>query len=679
MIHLRKRWTLEPSCPPTLADEDTKIVIVDPDIARVVEALHSDPTKEPSLSHLRTRLGRKKLARCIEELRRMDVVCEDLGHNDPAQAFWEMMAPAPGGPGLVVSLETLGQEKGTLSGAFGDAGATIGGTGSPLHVVTTPDYLDPALEQRNADAIRSGQPWLLIRPFGTRPWVGPLFLPGITPCWRCLAHKLADGAYSVAWSAALIPASVRVAETMAAVEAVRWLRSGASSTAGCLLELDLRAPSIARHELTFDPRCDVCRPKRRAATSVNAHADVSHLTGVAKNLQVLASESGFVVCGAQLTRAWYLRGDGSLRFRPGESVSGKGMGQEEAIAGCLGEARERSALFLSGRERSVQARMDDIGELAFGPNELLNFSEAQYRARRSWNARHGAFQHIGEPFDTSRAIDWSEIQCLSDGNVRYVPASYIYMGFGDSFCGADSNGCASGSTIEDATLRGLLELIERDAFAIWWYNRIRRPGMDLACVAPARVQLLAEEVLARRGRSLTVLDVTTDLNVPAYVAISADAAGSNILLGSAADLDAENAIWRAVAECTKNVLVNASSEHASHDARRWFRHARLQNLPYLNPNRWLRALRRSNRREGMEITDKLRFCLEACQRSNIPVLAKVMTDPSASSPVVRVIAPGLRHWWARFGPGRLYDVPVKLGWRKRRIAESTLNPFCYFL
>ena len=43
-------------------------------------------------------------------------------------------------------------------------------------------------------------------------------------------------------------------------------------------------------------------------------------------------------------------------------------------------------------------------------------------------------------------------------------------------------------------------------------------------------------------------------------------------------------------------------------------------------------------------------------------------------PVVRVIAPGLRHFYRRFAPGRLYDVPVKLGLRDHPIAESDLNP-----
>jgi ribosomal protein S12 methylthiotransferase accessory factor len=34
----------------------------------------------------------------------------------------------------------------------------------------------------------------------------------------------------------------------------------------------------------------------------------------------------------------------------------------------------------------------------------------------------------------------------------------------------------------------------------------------------------------------------------------------------------------------------------------------------------------------------------------------------------------LRHFYRRFAPGRLYDVPVKLGWLDRPVRESDLNP-----
>jgi ribosomal protein S12 methylthiotransferase accessory factor len=56
-----------------------------------------------------------------------------------------------------------------------------------------------------------------------------------------------------------------------------------------------------------------------------------------------------------------------------------------------------------------------------------------------------------------------------------------------------------------------------------------------------------------------------------------------------------------------------------------------------------------------------------------------MTLPDIGFPVARVIVPGMRHFWARLAPGRLYDVPVKMGWLPRPLREAELNPEAYFL
>jgi oxazoline/thiazoline synthase len=59
----------------------------------------------------------------------------------------------------------------------------------------------------------------------------------------------------------------------------------------------------------------------------------------------------------------------------------------------------------------------------------------------------------------------------------------------------------------------------------------------------------------------------------------------------------------------------------------------------------------------------------------IEVLVLDQTRPDVGFPVVRVVAPGLRHFWARFGPGRLYDVPVREGWLSQSLDEGEMNPF----
>ena len=61
------------------------------------------------------------------------------------------------------------------------------------------------------------------------------------------------------------------------------------------------------------------------------------------------------------------------------------------------------------------------------------------------------------------------------------------------------------------------------------------------------------------------------------------------------------------------------------------------------------------------------------------VLVLDQTRPEIGLNVVRVIVPGLRHFWPRFAPGRLYDVPVKMQWLKQAQKESELNPIGMFL
>lgn len=51
-----------------------------------------------------------------------------------------------------------------------------------------------------------------------------------------------------------------------------------------------------------------------------------------------------------------------------------------------------------------------------------------------------------------------------------------------------------------------------------------------------------------------------------------------------------------------------------------------------------------------------------------------MTPPDVGMPVVKVMVPGIRHFWSRHAPGRLYDVPVFMGWLTAPLAEAELNP-----
>jgi ribosomal protein S12 methylthiotransferase accessory factor YcaO len=62
-------------------------------------------------------------------------------------------------------------------------------------------------------------------------------------------------------------------------------------------------------------------------------------------------------------------------------------------------------------------------------------------------------------------------------------------------------------------------------------------------------------------------------------------------------------------------------------------------------------------------------------RAGLDFLVLDQTRPDIETPVVRVIVPGLRHFYIRFAPGRLYDVPVKLGYLDQPLTESEFTQF----
>ena len=68
-------------------------------------------------------------------------------------------------------------------------------------------------------------------------------------------------------------------------------------------------------------------------------------------------------------------------------------------------------------------------------------------------------------------------------------------------------------------------------------------------------------------------------------------------------------------------------------------------------------------------------CVDIAARAGMDFLVLDQTRPDVEVAVVRVIVPGMRHFYRRFGPGRLYDVPVRLGLRDRPSLESELTPF----
>jgi len=102
---------------------------------------------------------------------------------------------------------------------------------------------------------------------------------------------------------------------------------------------------------------------------------------------------------------------------------------------------------------------------------------------------------------------------------------------------------------------------------------------------------------------------------------------------------------------------------------------RLEDHPYLTPGGKPSVQPNNSKFSELDKHDQALTCVRIAAREGLDFLVLDQTRPDIEVPVVRVVVPGLRHFYRRFAPGRLYDVPVKLGLRDRSLSEKELNPF----
>lgn len=540
-------------------------------------------------------------------------------------------------------------------------------------LVTTDDYLSEGVL---AIARSETRPWMLARPVGRTMLLGPVFRAG-GPCWFCLAHWLRTRRWRqasvVGWddescpgqpAVAAAPSTTVTAAGLLTTAVLRWLH-GATGLNGQFSCVDLIRGTEARYELVPRAGC-TCSPP----VSVPLAAWTNPLTGLIFDLRrTVEPVAGIWQARARLFRPLPLPGKRPL-LRP-DDVYGAGVTAEEAETRCMAEGLERYSLIWRGDEPVVHARANELNGF-IAPNDLTLFSSRQYRERDDWNQRYAALFHVAEEINWSEPIDWVEARSLRGDSGRYVPAASVYMWHttptGVNFGVADSNGCAAGRTWEEAVLGGLLELIERDAVTIWWYNRLRRPRVDWADFGDPWL-LGAAEALAQQQRSPVLLDLTHDLGIPVYAAVAAREDGSQPYAGCAAHLDARTAARKALSELVQNWFWSSSG--AGVEAQNaWVRNANRHTHPFLQP-------------EGQAAPGPvfdgpaakgIGLCRERLGGRGLEAFTVDLTREEIGIPVARVVAPGLRHCWMRFAPGRLFEVPLALGWMASAPSEDELNP-----
>jgi ribosomal protein S12 methylthiotransferase accessory factor len=313
---------------------------------------------------------------------------------------------------------------------------------------------------------------------------------------------------------------------------------------------------------------------------------------------------------------------------PVGGFAGSGLNPRRAFESCVGEGVEYLSQF---------AQPDD-------PLQSGAF-EAHADALDPGTHRFVAAVLAACGVAVDQAIDWTPVRRLADGTPSWFPADLCVRRAAPNFIPPMklSTGCAAGVTRDAATLRGMLELIERDAVALWWRGG-RRPR---SIAVDSETATLLERVRAGQGgRQTTLLDITTDLGVPVVAAFSTRPDGYGFALGMAARTDFADAARSAIFEMCQSELslrVIAAKQRESGQAA--LNESDLQQqtrASSLNPNTCV-LLQPNDAVPPPPLSgNTVEAITQRLAERGIVAWSLDLTRAAFEVPVVRVIAPGLQ-------------------------------------
>ena len=585
-----------------------------------------------------------------------------------------------------------------------------------IHLVLTSDYLSPNIDPVAAILDDSDATWMLARAGGTATLIGPGFGPRFNSCLECLRRRLSD-VHLLRTSAEIsdtngnrtesVPAN-RPELRQACIEFIRCYLEGMPPDAlpieldSSIIEFDTIALSSGTHFVISHPGCTRCGHRLRfARRKIHATSNrqrttsnripfstcVSSLTGIISHLvrhPGNLNEKLFYVYRAFPDWSTVGRNE-RLSPRAGRFASAYGTAsvKQEAKVKAIAEAIERYSVCHFADEPHLACSQVSLGEAAINPALLMGYSSRQYETRASWNRRNYPTYFVPELYDPRKTVDWSPVRSLTNNELFYVPSALCYLNFhgvGGTYFRSCSTGCAAGETYDDAIERAFLELVERDAASIWWYNRVARPAIDPNSMSTP----FFDDVRNRLGdfeRSVWLLDITSDLGIPTVVAVSRvnSTTSERLLYGFGCSFDVHIAVEKALTELLQTItgidyLSRVRPNIIPNYVTQWLNTASTSTHSFLAPSEERPVTTGQYLDASLGVSGSGEEGVKnLVQHLTLDAFVCDLTRPELNIPVVRVFIPGFCHLWPRLGSRRLYTVPVNMGWISSAREQCELN------
>jgi len=167
---------------------------------------------------------------------------------------------------------------------------------------------------------------------------------------------------------------------------------------------------------------------------------------------------------------------------------------------------------------------------------------------------------LPQPVGEQTSLEWVMGHDLMNDVEVLVPANAVFHPYdpqnGTKLFRSNTNGLASGNTIEEAVLHGLLEVIERDELSIAEYTR--NPGTEIVLTESDGMNFKLKRKLEEAGILVKIWLLDSDIEIPTVVVALDDMVLKDpalLVMGAGAHLSPEIAVSRAITEAAQSRVV----------------------------------------------------------------------------------------------------------------------------
>lgn len=418
--------------------------------------------------------------------------------------------------------------------------------------------------------------------------VGPLVLPDTPGCVECAERRrlrakvfeTANELHFLEWyknemrtreythNPLLTDTVLNIVSTFAAADIEAFLAQNLISGIHTVHFLSLRSLVSKYHHFLPDPLCTICgTPADDCAEDALIHfeprirpADNKYrLRTLQDDLETLEARYIDRRLGIQITSATsdvFARALTHFREYPYSTQTITCTGIAHSIRSsrtiAIAEALERySSLIPRGKRSVVYGSYRQLQERAIDPEQFGLYSPAQYEQQKKHFPRFIKYH-------PDLSLCWVWAYSLRNAQPVLIPEQIAYFSSSvlhpesQLFILDNSNGCAVGSSIEEASLFGLFEVIERDAFLLTWYARLRLPAIDWRSTRDVNLLLSLERSQLLTGMKFFAFDATTDIGLPVIIAVAVhpEDEAPKVHYSAAAHFDPDQALASAFYEIT---------------------------------------------------------------------------------------------------------------------------------